>query len=464
MKKFVLPESQLPQQWYNVVPDLPAPLEPYLHPATLAPLVPGDLADLLPDAVIEQEFSQDRWIDIPGEVLDAYRIWRPSPLYRADRLERALGTPARIYFKYEGVSPAGSHKPNTAIPQAFYNAREGVRRLTTETGAGQWGSALAFAGSLFGLEVVVYMVRTSYDQKPYRRLLMQTWGATVHSSPSTVTAAGRKISSEDANSPGSLGIAISEAIEDALGRGDTKYALGSVMNHVVLHQSVVGLEARRQFEAAEDYPDIIVGCVGGGSNFGGLAFPFLPEHLAGHRSTRFVAAEPSACPTLTRGVYGYDYPDAAALGPLLPMRTVGHGFVPAPIHAGGLRFHGDAPTLCLLHEQGIVEARAYQQNEVFAEAIRFARSEGLVIAPESAYALRGAVTEALAAREEGRQRVILFGLSGHGHFDLTAFDAFLAGQLEDYDITAAELEQALAGVPAVTPRGRSEDTVADGTV
>lgn len=449
MKKFQLTEDQMPSQWYNILPDLPTPLKPYLHPSTLQPLQPGDLAELLPAAIIEQEFSQDRWIDIPDEVRDIYRMWRPSPLYRADRLERALDTPARIYFKYEGVSPAGSHKPNTAIPQAFYNAREGVRRVTTETGAGQWGSALSFAGSLFGLEVVVYMVKTSYDNKPYRRSLMETWGATVHASPTQLTNAGRKILAEDAASSGSLGIAISEAIEDALGRGDTKFALGSAMNHVVLHQTVIGLEALRQFELADDYPDVVVGCVGGGSNFAGLAFPFMSERLSGARSTRFVAAEPAACPTLTRGTYAYDYPDTAQLGPLLPMRTVGHGFMPAPIHAGGLRFHGDAPTLCSLHDEGIVEAKAYQQNEVFGEAVRFARSEGFVMAPESSHALRGAVEEALAARETGEAKTILFGLSGHGNFDLAAYDAFLAGQLEDYEISPEQLSRALEDLPRV---------------
>lgn len=449
MKKILLTEDQMPQQWYNILPDLPTPLKPYLHPETLQPLKPEDLAPMLPQAIIDQEFSSQRWIDIPDQVRDLYRMWRPSPLYRADRLERALDTPARIYFKYEGVSPAGSHKPNTAIPQAFYNAEEGIRRLTTETGAGQWGSALSFAGSLFDLDVVVYMVKTSYEAKPYRRLLMQTWGAEVHPSPTSFTDAGRKILAENPESPGSLGIAISEAIEDALARDDTNFALGSAMNHVVLHQTVIGLEARKQLELVDDYPDVVVGCVGGGSNFAGLTFPFMPDRLTGARPTRFVAAEPAACPTLTQGTYGYDYPDTAKLGPLLPMRTVGHGFVPAPIHAGGLRFHGDAPTLCLLHDQGFVEARAYQQNEVFAEAIRFARSEGFVMAPESSHALRGAVEEALAAREAGTPRVILFGLSGHGHFDLSAFDAFLAGTLEDFDTSAEDIERALAELPRV---------------
>ncbi|MEV8633170.1 TrpB-like pyridoxal phosphate-dependent enzyme [Streptosporangium sp. NPDC051023] len=450
MKKFILAENDLPQQWYNILPDLPAPLPPYLNPVTHEPLRPEDLAPLLPQAVIEQEFSPERWIDIPEQVRDIYRMWRPSPLVRADRLEKALDTPAKIYYKYEGVSPAGSHKPNTAIPQVYYNAKEGVRRVTTETGAGQWGSALSFAGSLFDVAVTVYMVRASYHQKPYRRSLMQTWGGEVFASPTERTQAGRDILAKDPDSPGSLGIAISEAVEDALAHDDTKFALGSAMNHVVLHQTVIGLEAKRQLELAGDYPDVVVGCVGGGSNFSGLVFPFMADRLSGERpGTRFVAAEPTACPTLTRGAYTYDYPDTAGLGPLLPMRTVGHGFMPAPIHAGGLRFHGDAPTLCALHEQGYIEARAYDQSEVFAEAVRFARHEGFVMAPESSHALRGAVQEALVAKEEGRERTILFGLSGHGHFDLGAFDAYLAGQLEDYSIPQAQLDEALSQLPKI---------------
>lgn len=450
MKKFILAENELPQQWYNILPDLPTPLRPYLHPVTQEPLRPEDLAALLPQAVIEQEFSQERWIDIPEQVQDIYRMWRPSPLVRADRLEKALDTPAKIYYKYEGVSPAGSHKPNTAIPQVYYNAKEGVRRVTTETGAGQWGSALSFAGSLFGVAVTVYMVRASFQQKPYRRSLMRTWGGEVFASPTDRTQAGRDVLAKDPDSPGSLAIAIGEAVEDALAHDDTKFALGSAMNHVVLHQTVIGLEARRQLELAGDYPDVVIGCVGGGSNFSGLVFPFMADRLSGERPrTRFVAAEPTACPTLTRGSYTYDYPDSAGLGPLLPMRTVGHGFMPAPIHAGGLRFHGDAPTLCALHDEGYIEARAYDQNEVFAEAVRFARHEGFVMAPESSHALRGAVQEALAAKEAGEERTILFGLSGHGHFDLGAFDAYLAGQLEDYSIPQAQLDEALSELPKI---------------
>ncbi|WP_309111509.1 TrpB-like pyridoxal phosphate-dependent enzyme [Saccharothrix sp.] len=449
MKKFVLSEKDTPTRWYNIVPDLPRPLMPPLHPVTHEPVTPADLEPLLPRAVIEQEMSAERWIDIPEQVQELYRIWRPSPLYRADRLEKALDTPARIYFKYEAVSPAGSHKPNTAVPQVYYNSVEGVKRVTTETGAGQWGSALSFAGSLFGIDVTVYMVKASFQQKPHRHSLMETWGAEVFPSPSTRTQAGRKILADEPDSPGSLGIAISEAVEDALAHDDTKFALGSAMNHVVLHQTIIGLEAQKQFELADDYPDVVIGCVGGGSNYSGLAFPFMADKLAGRRDTRFIAAEPAACPTLTRGKLTYDYPDVAGLGPLLHMRTVGHGFIPAPIHAGGLRFHGDAPTLCLLHDDGYVEARAYNQNEVFTEAVRFARAEGFVMAPESSHALRGAVAEALAAKETGEARTILFGFSGHGHFDMGAYDAFLAGKLEDYTLPQEEIDAALADLPVV---------------
>ncbi|GAA3463597.1 TrpB-like pyridoxal phosphate-dependent enzyme [Saccharothrix longispora] len=453
MKKYLLSEDDMPTQWYNILPDLPKPLLPPLHPVTHEPLTAADLQPLLPDEVIAQEFSPQRWIDIPDEVRDVYRIWRPSPLYRADRLEKALDTPAKIYFKYEAVSPAGSHKPNTAVPQVFYNARQGVRRVTTETGAGQWGSALSFAGSLFGVEVTVYMVKASFQQKPHRRSLMETWGGEVFASPSTRTQAGRDILARDPESPGSLGIAISEAVEDALAHDDTKFALGSAMNHVVLHQTVIGLEAKRQMEMAGDYPDVVIGCVGGGSNYSGLTFPFLADTLTGARTgTRFVAAEPAACPTLTRGRYAYDYPDTAGLGPLLHMKTMGHGFMPPPIHAGGLRFHGDAPTLCLLHDEGFVEAVAYNQNEVFTEAVRFARAEGFVMAPESSHALRGAVAEALAAKEAGEARTILFGFSGHGHFDMGAFDSFLAGRLEDYEVPQEQVDASLAELPKIPAR------------
>jgi tryptophan synthase beta chain len=449
-KKVLLDEADLPDRWYNILPDLPEPPAPYLHPATLQPLGPDDLAPIFPQAIIAQEVSQERWIEIPDRVREIYRIWRPSPLYRAERLERALDTPARIYFKYEGGSPAGSHKPNTAVPQAYYNAAEGVKRLTTETGAGQWGSALALAGSLFGLEVTVYMVRVSYEQKPYRRALMETWGATVHPSPSPRTAAGRAVLERDPDSPGSLGIAISEAVEDAVGREDSRYSLGSVVNHVLLHQTVIGLEAKRQMELVGEYPDVVVGCVGGGSNFAGLAYPFLADLLSGARTgTRFVAAEPAACPTLTRGVYGYDFGDTAGVGPVAKMYTLGHDFVPDPIHAGGLRYHGDAPSLCILVRHGLVEARAYRQNECFAEAVRFARTEGFLPAPEPSHALRAVAEEAAAAREAGERRVILFGLCGHGHFDMSAYDAYLAGALQDVELAQERIDRAVQELPAV---------------
>ncbi|TMC02334.1 MAG: TrpB-like pyridoxal phosphate-dependent enzyme [Chloroflexi bacterium] len=448
MKKVLLSEEDLPQRWYNILPDLPAPPAPYLHPATLQPLGPDDLAPIFPQAIIAQEMSQERWIEIPDQVRDIYRIWRPTPLYRAERLEKALDTSARIYFKYEGGSPAGSHKPNTAVAQAYYNAQEGVKRLTTETGAGQWGSALAFAGGLFGLEVTVYMVRVSYDQKPYRRALMETWGATVYPSPTDRTNSGRGILAKDPDSPGSLGIAISEAVEDAATREDSKYSLGSVVNHVLLHQTVIGQEARKQMELTGDYPDVVIGCVGGGSNYAGLAYPFMADRLSGERpDTRFIAAEPAACPTLTRGVYGYDFGDTAGVGPIVRMHTLGHNFVPDPIHAGGLRYHGDAPSLCLLVEHGLIEARAYPQNECFAEAVRFARAEGFLPAPEPSHALRAVAQEAAAAREAGDNRVILFGLCGHGHFDMSAYDAYLAGRLEDLELPQARIDAAVEELP-----------------
>jgi tryptophan synthase beta chain len=453
MKKVLLSEEDIPERWYNILPDLPEPPAPYLHPVTLQPLGPADLAPIFPQAIIAQEVSQERWIEIPDQVRDIYRIWRPTPLYRAERLEKALDTTARIYFKYEGGSPAGSHKPNSAVAQAYYNAQEGVKRLTTETGAGQWGSALALAGSLFGLEVTVYMVRVSYEQKPYRRALMETWGATVFASPTDRTNSGRGILAKDPDSPGSLGIAISEAVEDAATREDSKYALGSVVNHVLLHQTVIGQEAKKQMELAGDYPDVVIGCVGGGSNYAGLAYPFMADRLSGARpGTRFIAAEPAACPTLTRGVYGYDFGDTAGIGPVVRMHTLGHSFVPDPIHAGGLRFHGDAPSLCLLVKHGLVEARAYAQNDCFAEAVRFARVEGFLPAPEPSHALRAVAEEAAAAREAGDRRVILFGLCGHGHFDMSAYDAYLSGRLEDLDLPQARIDRAVQELPK-TPVG-----------
>src|SRR5437763_4280086 len=385
---------------------MPAPPAPYLNPQTLRPMGAADRPPIFPEAIITQEVSAEPWIEIPDEVREVYRIWRPSLVYSAERHEKALDTPAHIYFKYEGGSPAGSHKPNTAVPQAYYNAREGVKRLTTETGAGQWGSALAFAGAFFKLDVTVYMVKVSYEQKQYRRAMMETWGATVHASPSNLTNAGRGILADDPDSPGSLGIAISEAVEDAATHDDAKYSLGSVVNHVLLHQTVMGLEAKKQMEMAGEYPDVVIACVGGGSNFAGLTYPFIGDRLKGrHPDTRFVAAEPAACPTLTRGVYAYDFGDAVGMGPVVKMFTLGHSFVPDRIHAGGLRYHGDAPSLCLLVEQGVVEARAYKQNECFAEAVRFARSEGFLPAPESDHAIRAVAQEAAEGREAGEQRV-----------------------------------------------------------
>ena len=442
--KFLLSESELPTQWINLLVDLPGEPLPPLSPQTLEPAGPPDLTPIFPMGLIEQEVSSQPEVPIPEPVLDAYRLWRPTPLYRARRLERELDTPAHIYYKYEGTSPAGSHKPNTAVAQAYENARAGVRRLSTETGAGQWGSSLAFACSLFGLECEVFMVGSSYDQKPYRRSMMQTWGATVHRSPSTLTESGR---SQQQHPTGSLGIAISEAVEVAASREDTNYALGSVLNHVLLHQTVIGQEAQAQMGLAGERPDVVVGCVGGGSNFAGLAFPFVREVLRGQAQMRFVAAEPSACPTLTRGSYRYDYGDTAGLTPLMPMFTLGHDFVPPPVHAGGLRYHGDAPLLCGLVREGLIEPRAYRQNETFAAAVRFARSEGIIPAPEPAHAIRAVIDEADAAREAGEARVILFGLCGHGHFDLSAYDAYLAGELEDPEFSEAELSEALARLP-----------------
>jgi tryptophan synthase beta chain len=448
--KILLGEGDIPTAWYNIAADLPVPQPPVIHPGTRQPIGPADLAPLFPMALIMQEVSAEREIEIPDPVRDVYRLWRPTPLHRARRLERALDTPARIYYKYEGTSPAGSHKPNTAVAQAFYNKQEGVRRLTTETGAGQWGSALALACRLFDLECTVYMVRVSYEQKPYRRVMMQTWGADVLSSPSERTNAGRAIRAKTPDSPGSLGIAISEAVEDAATHDDARYSLGSVLNHVLMHQTVVGLEARKQMELAGDPPDVVIGCVGGGSNFCGLAFPFMPERFKG-RAIRFVAVEPEACPTLTRGDYLYDFGDTAATTPLIKMYTLGHTFIPPAIHAGGLRYHGDAPLLCLLYHHGYVEATAYQQRAVFEAAMQFARTEGIIPAPESAHAIRKVIDEALEAKVEGKPRTILFGLSGHGHFDLGAYDAHLAGRLEDYAYPEEAIKTAMRELAAIQP-------------
>jgi tryptophan synthase beta chain len=447
--KYLLTDSQMPTRWYNIVADLPKPPEPVLHPGTGQPIGPADLAPLFPMALIMQEVSAERYIDIPEEVQEMYRLYRPSPLVRARRLERALDTPARIYFKYEGVSPVGSHKPNTSIPQAYYNKQEGVKRIATETGAGQWGSALAMACAFFGMECKVYMVRVSYDQKPYRRMLMETYGASVVASPSLDTNAGRQILADDPDSPGSLGIAISEAVEDAASREDTKYSLGSVLNHVLMHQTIIGEEALLQLEMAGDYPDVLIGCVGGGSNFAGLTFPFLRNNLAGRARTRVVAVEPTACPSLTKGVYAYDFGDTAQLTPLTKMYTLGHNFVPPGIHAGGLRYHGMAPLVSALYNQNLIEAVAVPQNSTFAAAVQFARCEGILPAPESAHAIRVAIDEALRCKAEGAARTIVFGLSGHGHFDLSAYQRYLSGQLEDYDYPAEQVAEAMTCRPKV---------------
>src|SRR4051812_19774888 len=445
--KILLDESQLPTQWYNVVPDLPSPPPPPLHPGTLQPVGPDDLAPLFPMSLIAQEVSTEREIEIPEPVRDVYRQWRPTPLFRARRLEKALQTPARIYYKYEGVSPAGSHKPNTAVAQAFYNREAGIRKITTETGAGQWGSSLAFAGALFGIDIQVFMVRVSYNQKPYRRIFMETFGARCVPSPSMETNYGRAVLARTPESPGSLGIAISEAVEVAATHDDTKYALGSVLNHVCLHQTVIGQEAMAQMALAGEEPDVVVGCVGGGSNFAGLTFPFVRRVLRGEARTRFLAAEPSACPTLTRGAYRYDFGDTVGMTPLLPMYTLGHDFVPPPLHAGGLRYHGDAPMLCGLVKHGLVEARAYGQNAAFEAAVRFARLEGIVPGPEPAHAIRATIDEAEAAKQAGEERVILLGLSGHGHFDMSAYDAYLSGSLEDIEFSEQDMDAALERLP-----------------
>jgi tryptophan synthase beta chain len=447
--KILLAEKELPTSWYNIQADMPNLPKPPLHPGTKQPVGPEDLAPIFPMELIKQEVTRERWVPIPEEVLEIYRLWRPSPLFRALRFEKALQTPARIYYKYEGVSPAGSHKLNTAVAQAYYNKQAGVKRLATETGAGQWGSALAMACNFFGLECTVYMVKVSYHQKPYRRILMQIFGAEVLPSPSDRTQSGRAITAADPDSPGSLGIAISEAVEDAATHGDTNYSLGSVLNHVLLHQTVVGLEAKAQMEKAGDTPDVVIGCVGGGSNYAGFCFPFIQDRLTKGAKTRFIAVEPTACPTLTRGLRAYDFGDVAGLTPLIYMYTLGRDFIPPAIHAGGLRYHGDAPLLCQLVADGIIEARAYGQRQVFEAAVQFARAEGIVPAPESAHAIKCVADEALAAREAGEARVIVFNLSGHGHFDLAAYDAHLAGQLEDHALPEEELRQALARLPKV---------------
>jgi len=441
--KFLLADSQIPAAWVNVLPSLPEPLDPPLHPATRSPLTPADLQPLFPMELIEQEFSPQPMVDIPGEVMDIYRLWRATPLYRARRLEKALDTPAHIYYKYEGTSPAGSHKPNTAVAQAYYNKRAGIKRLATETGAGQWGSALSLACQFFGLECTVYMVRISYDQKPYRRMMMHSWGAEVFASPSTQTNSGRAVLAESPDSPGSLGIAISEAVEDAATHADTNYALGSVLNHVMLHQTVIGQEAKLQMEQAGEEPDTVIGCFGGGSNFGGIALPYVLDRIA-NKGPRIIAVEPSACPSLTRGKLAYDFGDTAKLTPLIKMYTLGHDFVPPGIHAGGLRYHGASPLLSHLLNLGFIEARAVNQLPVFEAALKFARTEGILPAPESAHAIRAAIDDAIAAREEGKGRTIMFCLSGHGHFDLGSYESYLAGKLQDYEFPGRDVEAVLA--------------------
>jgi len=447
--KYLLPETEIPTAWYNVLADLPSAPPPPLHPGTKQPIGPDDLAPLFPESLIMQEVAREREIEIPEPVRRIYRQWRPSPLFRARNLEKALDTPARIYYKYEGVSPAGSHKPNTAVAQAFYNHQAGIRKITTETGAGQWGSSLAFAGALFGIEIQVFMVKVSFQQKPYRRALMETYGARCIASPSNETNVGREILSRTPDNSGSLGIAISEAVEVAATNDDTKYALGSVLNHVLLHQTIVGQEAMKQLEMADDYPDVIVACTGGGSNFAGIVFPFLGEQLRGGRKVDILAIEPAACPSLTRGQYAYDFGDTGHLTPLVKMHTLGSTFIPPSVHAGGLRYHGMAPLVSHIKDLGLIDARAYKQVEVFEAGIQFARTEGIVPAPEANHAVKGAIDEALKCKTEGRARTILFNLCGHGHFDMQAYSDYFAGKLTDLSYDESELAMALAGLPSV---------------
>jgi tryptophan synthase beta chain len=446
--KILLPENQIPTHWYNVIADLPAPPAPVLHPGTLKPVTPPDLMPLFPVGLLEQEMSGERWIKIPDEVREVLAQWRPSPLYRAHRLEKALGTPAKIYYKYEGGSPAGSHKLNTAIPQAFYNKREGIKRIATETGAGQWGSAMSYACQMFGLECTVYMVKVSFQQKPYRKSMMQLWGANVIASPSNLTNAGRAALAADPNNLGSLGLAISEAVEDAATHDDTHYALGSVLNHVCLHQTVIGLEAKEQLRIAGDYPDVVIGCHGGGSNFAGIGFPFVADKAAG-KSVRILAVEPTSCPTLTKGIYAFDFGDTAKMAPVAKMYTLGHDFMPPGIHAGGLRYHGASPLVSQLLNSGIIEAKAVPQLACFEAAIQFSRTEGIIPAPESSHAIRAAIDEALLAKKEGKERTILFNLSGHGHVDMQAYDDYFAGKLEDYEYPAEKVKESLSHLPKV---------------
>jgi tryptophan synthase beta chain len=449
--KFLLQESDIPKAWYNIQADLPFDLPAVLHPGTKQPVGPDDFAPLFPMSLILQEVSKEPWVEIPEPVREVYKIWRPTPMYRAHRLEKALNTPAKIFYKYEGVSPAGSHKPNTAVAQAFYNKEAGTKRITTETGAGQWGSSLAFACGLFGIELKIYMVKVSYQQKPYRRNLMETWGAQVVASPSNDTNAGRAMLAQDPDCTGSLGLAISEAVEDCVTSVvPTKYSLGSVLNHVLMHQTVIGLESQRQLDMSGVYPDVVVGCIGGGSNFAGFSYPFIADKLSGKaKDLRVVAIEPAAAPSLTRGVYAYDFGDTSMMTPLVKMYTLGHGFIPAPIHAGGLRYHGMASSICELYRHKIIEARAVQQKATFEAGIFFARTEGIVPAPEAAHAVRGAMDEAIRCREEGKSETIVFNLCGHGHFDMAAYDRYLSGKIEDYELPASEIEKAQKELPVV---------------
>ena len=447
--KILLDESEMPTQWYNLIADLPTPPPPPLHPGALQPVGPQDLAPLFPMDLIMQEVTTDRYVDIPGEVLDVYKSWRPSPLYRARRLEKALNTPARIYYKYEGVSPAGSHKPNTAVPQAFYNKKAGIKKITTETGAGQWGTALSYACALFGIECEVWQVGASYDAKPYRRLMMEVFGAKVHRSPSNLTEAGRKLGADPKNQSGSLGIAISEAVEMAAKDPSTAYALGSVLNHVLMHQTIIGEEALKQLAKVNEKPDLIVGCTGGGSNFAGLSFPFMREKIAGKMNPEIRAVEPASCPSLTQGVYAYDFGDTAGMTPLMKMHTLGHDFIPDPIHAGGLRYHGMAPLISHVYELGLLTAQAVPQTECFEAAVQFARTEGIVPAPEPTHAIAVAIQEALKCKESGEEKVILTALCGHGHFDLAAYDAYLSGKMVDETITPQRFADSIAKIPAV---------------
>ncbi len=446
--KYILDENEIPKKWYNILPDLPKPLEPPINPGTMKPLGPKDLAPLFPMELIKQEMSMEREIPIPAEVRDIYTMWRPSPLYRAHRLEKFLKTPAKIFYKWEGVSPPGSHKPNTAVAQAYYNVKEGTERITTETGAGQWGSSLAFACKMFDLQCKVYMVRCSFEQKPYRKIMMKTWGAECVASPSRDTEAGRKILAEDPDCPGSLGIAISEAVEDAATHDNTHYSLGSVLNHVLLHQTVVGLEAKKQLEmAGVESPDIVIGCVGGGSNYAGLALPFVRDRIKEKKDIKFIGVEPASCPTMTKGPFTYDFGDTAKMTPLLKMYTLGHGFIPPSIHAGGLRYHGMAPLISALTKEGIIEARAEHQLGCFKAAVDFARTEGFIVAPETSHAVKAAIDEAVKAKKEGKEKVIIFNCSGHGNLDLAAYDDYFGGKLRDYSYPEEKIKEALKDVP-----------------